>query len=147
MKAYWRSGGIVPRILDLGTRRRWVVSFTPRPLYSQGKNPGIHWIRGWVDPRAGLDAVVKRKIPPVIQPVAQLSWLPCRICSNQNWCQTKLWIQISVCTAARKQRCWVDYKPTNFIIHPNSGYSCLFVVPQGECLEIAKIVFFQILNY
>jgi hypothetical protein len=24
---------------DLGTRRRWVVSFTPRPLYHQGKNP------------------------------------------------------------------------------------------------------------
>jgi len=32
MKAYWRSEGIVPRILDFGTRRRWVVSFTPRPL-------------------------------------------------------------------------------------------------------------------
>jgi hypothetical protein len=34
-----RSGGIAPRILDLGTRCRWVVSFTPRPLYPQGKNP------------------------------------------------------------------------------------------------------------
>jgi hypothetical protein len=33
------SGGITPRILDLGTRWRWVVSFTPRPLYPQGKNP------------------------------------------------------------------------------------------------------------
>jgi hypothetical protein len=26
-------GGIAPRILNLGTRCRWVVSFTPRPLY------------------------------------------------------------------------------------------------------------------
>jgi hypothetical protein len=25
--------------------------------------PGTHWIGGWVDPRAGLDAVAKRKIP------------------------------------------------------------------------------------
>jgi hypothetical protein len=25
--------------------------------------PGTHWIGGWVDPRAVLDAVVKRKIP------------------------------------------------------------------------------------
>jgi len=28
-----RSGGIAPRVLDFGTRWRWVVSFTPRPLY------------------------------------------------------------------------------------------------------------------
>jgi hypothetical protein len=33
------SGGIVPRILDLGTRLRWVVSFTPRLLYPKGKRP------------------------------------------------------------------------------------------------------------
>jgi hypothetical protein len=31
------SGNIVPRILDLGTRWRRVVSFTPRPLYPQGR--------------------------------------------------------------------------------------------------------------
>jgi hypothetical protein len=39
MKAYWGSGGIAPRILYLGTRWRWAVSFTPRPLYPQGKSP------------------------------------------------------------------------------------------------------------
>jgi hypothetical protein len=38
MKAYWENEGIAPRILDLGTRWRWVVSFTPRPFYSQGKS-------------------------------------------------------------------------------------------------------------
>jgi len=27
------SGGIAPRILNLGIGQRWVVSFTPRPLY------------------------------------------------------------------------------------------------------------------
>jgi hypothetical protein len=27
MKAYWRSGGIGSRILDLGTWWRWVISF------------------------------------------------------------------------------------------------------------------------
>jgi len=36
-KAYW--GSIVPRILDLGTRWRWAVSFTFRPLYPQRKSP------------------------------------------------------------------------------------------------------------
>jgi hypothetical protein len=33
------SGRIAPRIIDLGTRLRWVVSFTIRPLYPQGKTP------------------------------------------------------------------------------------------------------------
>jgi len=40
MKAYWGIGSIAPRILDLGPRWRWVVSFTPRPLYPHGKSPG-----------------------------------------------------------------------------------------------------------
>jgi hypothetical protein len=39
IKAYWGSGGIDLRILDLGTRWRRVVSFTPRPLYPQRKEP------------------------------------------------------------------------------------------------------------
>jgi hypothetical protein len=39
MKAYWGSGGIAPRILDLGTRSRWVFSFTPRKLYLQRNSP------------------------------------------------------------------------------------------------------------
>jgi hypothetical protein len=38
----WRriggSGCIAPRILDFGTRWRWVVSFMLRPLYPQGKS-------------------------------------------------------------------------------------------------------------
>jgi len=34
----WWSGGKDPRILDLGSRRRWVVSFTPRPLYPREMN-------------------------------------------------------------------------------------------------------------
>jgi len=59
MKAYWRSGGISPHILDLGSTWRWVVSFMPRPLYPKGKNL---WYP-LVGLRAGLDAGVRRKIP------------------------------------------------------------------------------------
>ena len=33
MKAYRGSRGIFPLNLSLGTTRRWVVNFTPRPLY------------------------------------------------------------------------------------------------------------------
>jgi hypothetical protein len=35
----WSSGGMAPSILDLGTRWRWVVCFTPRPLYPRGNRP------------------------------------------------------------------------------------------------------------
>jgi hypothetical protein len=38
-----------------------VVSFTPRPLYHRERVPGTHWIGGWVDLRASLDDVEKRK--------------------------------------------------------------------------------------
>jgi hypothetical protein len=38
MKTYWGIGGLARRILDLGTRWRPVVSFTPWPLYSQRRN-------------------------------------------------------------------------------------------------------------
>jgi hypothetical protein len=61
MKAYWGSGGIAPRILttalDGGV---WSASrpghFTPKKI-----SPSTPWIGGWVGPRVGLDAVVKRK--------------------------------------------------------------------------------------
>jgi hypothetical protein len=47
--------------------REWSASrsgrFTPRE-----RVPGTHWIRGWVGPRAVLDAVVKRKIPSTRRP-------------------------------------------------------------------------------
>jgi hypothetical protein len=42
-------------ILDLGTRWRWVASYTPRHY---------HCIGGWVGPRAGLDVMEKRKSGP-----------------------------------------------------------------------------------
>jgi hypothetical protein len=40
-----------------------MVSYTSRPLYSQGKNPWYSLVRRWVALRAVLDAVVKKKIP------------------------------------------------------------------------------------
>jgi hypothetical protein len=34
----------------------------PAALYPQGKNPGTHWIGGWVGLRASLDTGDRRKI-------------------------------------------------------------------------------------
>jgi hypothetical protein len=50
------SGVIAPRLLNLGTICRRVVSFTSRPFY-----PDTYYVGGWVDPRLSLDEVVKRK--------------------------------------------------------------------------------------
>jgi len=33
MKTHWRNGGIASRVLNLGSRWRWVVSLTSRQLY------------------------------------------------------------------------------------------------------------------
>jgi len=35
MKAYWGGGSVALHIHDLGTRWRWMVSFTPLPLPSE----------------------------------------------------------------------------------------------------------------
>lgn len=45
MKAYGGSGSTTPFILKLGTVRRWVVCFTPRSIYFQGKSPLYSWSR------------------------------------------------------------------------------------------------------
>jgi hypothetical protein len=48
MKAFRGSRGIGPLIVNLVTRLWQVVSFTPRPLYTRGKNSGIiKWEAGW----------------------------------------------------------------------------------------------------
>jgi hypothetical protein len=103
--AYWGSGGIAPHILDLGTRSRWVVSFTPWLFYPQRKSPWYPSYSRLGGPRASLDAVVKRKVTapagtgtpdyPVHSPVlyhwailalkvpnSQLYWNPCQFHSK-----------------------------------------------------------------
>jgi hypothetical protein len=95
MKAYWENGGIAPRILDPGTRWRWVVSFMLRPLYSQGKSS---WYP--LDRRLGavLDAVMKRRIPSPRResnprtPIAQ---------SYADWAITALLLSLTLFTSHR----------------------------------------------
>jgi len=45
MKAYWGIAGIAPSFFDLGTRWRWVVSFTPRLLNPRGKSSWYRLVR------------------------------------------------------------------------------------------------------
>jgi hypothetical protein len=79
MKTYCGSGSTAPRILDLGTRWRWVVSFTHRSLYLQGKSPWYPLDRrlGGPQSRSGRGGEEKNSQcspglePPLIQSVAQ----------------------------------------------------------------------------
>jgi hypothetical protein len=73
MKTYWRSGGITSHILDLGTRWRWVVSFTRRPLYPQEKNSWYPLGR-----RLGGPQVLRRIFGPKREEVA-VGWKWLRI--------------------------------------------------------------------
>jgi hypothetical protein len=63
MKTYgeWRYSST---ILDLSTNLRRVDSFTSAPLYSWRRTINTHWVGGCVGPRAGLDAVEKKKNLP-----------------------------------------------------------------------------------
>jgi hypothetical protein len=61
----WRRVGELrysSTILNLVTRWRWVIGFMPLPLYSWERDPGAHWIGGWVGHRVGLDTEEKAKI-------------------------------------------------------------------------------------
>jgi len=61
MKTY---GGVKVQLYSFfDARWRCLVSFTPCRLTPRKRAPGTHWIVGWVEPRPGLDAVVKREIP------------------------------------------------------------------------------------
>jgi hypothetical protein len=77
MKAYG-SGCIDTHFLDLG-------NFMPRPLTPGERAPGTQWTGGWVDLKAGLDDLEKRKFltlpglelrPSVVQPVASRYAIP-----------------------------------------------------------------------
>jgi hypothetical protein len=63
MKAYWGVEvylhAFLTSELDGG---KWSAS-RPGHFTFRERDPGTHWIGGWVGPRAVLDAVMKRKIP------------------------------------------------------------------------------------
>jgi Fe-S cluster biosynthesis and repair protein YggX len=70
------------RVLDLGASWRWVVSFTPWPLYPQKKSPCYPLDRrlGGLQSRSGRRGEEKNFQPlpgfehPIIQPVVQRMW-------------------------------------------------------------------------
>jgi hypothetical protein len=68
-KAYWRTRGTFPVILYLGTRWRWVVKFTPLPLYPWERTPVPTEQEVRSTPEAVQRVLEKRKsLAPTVQP-------------------------------------------------------------------------------
>jgi hypothetical protein len=61
----WGEGRYSSIILDLSTKWRWVVNFTPSSFTPGQWDPGTRRIRCWVGPRSGLDA--SRKMSYICQ--------------------------------------------------------------------------------
>jgi hypothetical protein len=77
----WVSRGIAPRILNLGTRWRWVVSFKPRPIYPPGNSTKYPLDRrvGRPENRSGRGGEEKKSLTlPGIEP------RPSRSCKHGN---------------------------------------------------------------
>jgi hypothetical protein len=71
MKTYLGVKVQLHSFFDLGTRWRWVVSFTPRPLYPQGKSPSYPLDRrlGGPQSRSGSGGEEKNsQLQPGIEP-------------------------------------------------------------------------------
>jgi len=63
MKTYWGAEVWLPAFLTSALDGGELSASRPGRFTPKERAPGTHWIAGWVVPRAGLDAVVNRKIP------------------------------------------------------------------------------------
>ena len=59
---------MAPRALNLGTRRKWVVSFIEGRSTGGEKAPHARWIRGYVGPRISLNDV-ENKLSLALNPI------------------------------------------------------------------------------
>jgi hypothetical protein len=78
MKGYWGVEVQLHPFFDLRIRRRWVVSFTPQPLYPRGKSPWYPLDRRLVGLQCQSGRGGEKKIPisvgAVIQRREKVQW-------------------------------------------------------------------------
>jgi hypothetical protein len=61
IRSFWGSGVTAAINPNPGTRYRYVVTFTSRPLYPRRKILRPRWIGGWGSPRADVETLEKRE--------------------------------------------------------------------------------------
>jgi len=62
MKTYWGAQAELHSLTSALYGGEWSASL-PSRFTPADRAPGTHWSGGWVGPTAGVDAVVKTKIP------------------------------------------------------------------------------------
>jgi hypothetical protein len=78
-----RSGGIDPRIHNLDSRWRWVVTFTRLGRLIPGEwAPGTHWLGGWVGSRPALDSEEQKNVLHPLGMECRFPSRPSRNCSG-----------------------------------------------------------------
>jgi hypothetical protein len=98
----WGAGGITPYIFSLSTRWKWVVSFTPRPLYPQGKSPWYPLDRRLGGPQIQsgccggeeMSCLGSKRIP----------WFSSRWPSHYrdlSWLHTSMYVNIKLCRGVK----------------------------------------------
>jgi hypothetical protein len=88
--------GIALLILDLVTRREWVVSTTPPPLYPR-ERPGTHCTGGYVGHRSCLDLCEKSRPERVSIPGPSSPYpvaIPTEL-SRSHWPTVRIWKETS----------------------------------------------------
>jgi hypothetical protein len=83
MKAYWRNGGIAPRILDLALDGAEWSSSRPGGFTPRERAPITHWIGGWVGPRTGLDTGEEKNSQPLLGLEPTIIQLVAQRCTTQ----------------------------------------------------------------
>ena len=110
--------GLAPPLLNLGNSYRWMMSLTPRPLYTWGRVPSSLWLGEWVGHRTGLDvwrreSALCRKaayfwlsFSPVVMIVAYsefvclVLWCPYRVYSDSQYIHQTMYVtKYSSCIA------------------------------------------------
>jgi hypothetical protein len=125
------SGGIAPRILDLGTRWRWVVSASrPRRFTPQGKSPypGTHWIGCCVGPRDDLEAVVNTWVSIDNKLISRsLKY------AKSQWTDLKYWMYFSL------EYAFVFFSVPCWVFPLSSCMICPEVAHEGDGLQVWRL--------
>jgi hypothetical protein len=69
----WGRRGIVPLILNLGIRWRWVVDFRPQLLFAGGRALSTHALLSWLGCRTSLHVSERGNILPLLARL-QFEW-------------------------------------------------------------------------
>ena len=78
MQTYTGSRDLAQLTLNIGTRCKWIVSFTPRPLYSPWKKAQCTWDKRPKGPRTSSDVLERNLLSPSgIEPRTVQSTVQC----------------------------------------------------------------------